>query len=321
MVGTLALWVGVLAAGSNGAWLELTVKPDDAHVYIDGKQAKRLTSGKRYPIAPGRHKLTVKKSGFTTVKEGVTIGAGKTARLKIALKRAKRGKRSGAVPVKIAKRPAKPGKKRPVKRVPATRPGPKKPSSKKPKGKRAPGKGRPTVRPQRPKKGKGKPSKKPRKAMQPKVRRPKAQPAKRPKARKPDRRPSPRPAAKPKRAPPARPAPPPDGDRGSGTGRASLKPWGVFSFVVGGLALTGGVVTGITANEKADEFNRSVDRREKRNLEDDTHLWATGSNVLYGVGATGILLGTLLIALDTDYYATVAPLPDGGTFAGIGGRF
>lgn len=102
-----------------------------------------------------------------------------------------------------------------------------------------------------------------------------------------------------------------------------LRPFAALSFAIGGLAITGGVIAGISANEKAEEFNRSVSLRQKQTLKDETESRALVSNVLYGVGATGVLVGALLWAMSPDesHYATAAPLPGGGAMVGFGGTF
>ncbi|MCA9540056.1 MAG: hypothetical protein KC620_14260, partial [Myxococcales bacterium] len=104
--------------------------------------------------------------------------------------------------------------------------------------------------------------------------------------------------------------------------QVSYKPWAILSFVVGAAAVTGGAIMGMKADDSADQFNNSVSRNEKRNLKDDVEFQATAANVLYGVGAAGIVIGALLWSLDpADSYAEVAPMPGGGAYVGWGGTF
>jgi hypothetical protein len=113
-------------------------------------------------------------------------------------------------------------------------------------------------------------------------------------------------------------------DDGGGRGRrrgGSMRPLAGLLILAGGAAITGGVIVGMSVQEKADEFDESVRRREKRDLKEEAESRAMIANVLFGVGATGVLLGALMWSADGGTYAEVAPLPGGGGYVGIRGSF
>lgn len=174
------------------------------------------------------------------------------------------------------------------------------------------------------------PAKKPvarRPAKKPVGKRPAKTPVRKPVAKRPVRKPAKKPVRKPAEKPVAkRPA----GARPVGAqpvrdtrqpAAPSYRGYAVVSFLVGGAATAGGVILGMQADEKADAFNRSTDRFEKQELKDDTEFRATAANVLYGVGAAGVVIGALLWAAEPDYRASIAPMPGGGTYVGFEGRF
>ena len=92
-------------------------------------------------------------------------------------------------------------------------------------------------------------------------------------------------------------------------------------ILAGGVAITGGVVVGMSVQEKADAFVESVRRSEKRDLKEEAESRAMVANVLYGVGATGLLLGALMWSAESGSYAEVAPLPGGGGYVSVKGTF
>lgn len=102
-----------------------------------------------------------------------------------------------------------------------------------------------------------------------------------------------------------------------------LAPWAIGAWVVGGVALVSGIITGAAAGSAADDFNKSRDFDEKLSLRDDPAPLAAAANVLYGVGATAIVAGVLLWVLDPDDARTaqIAPLQGGGAYVGLGGAF
>jgi hypothetical protein len=314
MWGLLALTGFLLGAPAGTAKVVLDYQPTNATVKVDGKVQKKARSGQALRVKPGKRRIEVARKGYTTWKKTVSLKAGTTLKLKVRLKKA--GKKE---PVVVAAGGKKAAPKRPSKRNPAK-------AGLKPAGK-ASGKGGKAVPQRRP------PKKKPAKAegrgagegsglspaRQPRNKNPKAipsrdrNPTKEPAAKEPTRRP--RKATKPSAAAPVTDTREPDG----GT---NYKPWAVGAFVVSGLAVTGGILVGLSADEKAQEFNDSIDYGEKQDLKDDAEIRALGANVLYGVAGTALLAGTVLWLMGDDSgYAAVAPTGDGGVMAGVGGRF
>lgn len=287
MTTVLALVVALLAPSSD-AILDLNLIPSDAAVFVDGKQVKPIKG--RLQIGAGTHKVAASKSGYRTVTKVITLKAGQVEKVTIKLPKA-----SAKSP---SKRPttAKSPSKRPSKRPSAS---PSKRPTKRPVAKR------PTKRPV--------------------AKAPAKRPVKKPVTRTPTKRPSKaptvgkRPTTSPR--PGARPASPQPVRDEAAPSQPSYRGYAIVSFLIGGAALAGGAYMGTQADESADEFNRSVDRFEKQDLKDDTEFNATAANVLYAVGAGGVILGALLWAAEPDYRAMVTPMPGGGTYVGFEGRF
>lgn len=320
MWGVLALTGFLLGAPAGTAKVVLDYQPTNATVKVDGKVQKKARSGRALSVKPGKRRIEVARKGYTTWKKTVSLKAGKTLKLKVRLKKA--GKKKPAVVAAGGKKASPkraPSKKKPAKKKPAK-------AGLKPAGK-ASGKGGKAVPQRRP------PKKKPAKAKgkgtgkgsglsparQPRNKNPKAipsrdrNPKKKPAAKKPTKRP--RKATKPSAAAPVT-------DTREPSGGTNYKPWAVGAFVVSGLAATGGILVGLSADEKAQEFNDSIDYGEKQDLKDDADIRALGANVLYGVAGTALLAGTVLWLMGDDSgYAAVAPTGDGGVMAGVGGRF
>lgn len=286
MTSVLALVVALLAP-SNTATLTIEVSPDNASIYVDGKRVQPEKGGK-VSVSPGERTVRAVRSGYRSETRVIKAKAGQTYRVSLKLARS-----TSKAPAKkpVATAPSKRPSKRPT-ASPSKRPS-KKPAAKRPVAKR--------------------PSKSP-------VKKPTAgkRPTKKPSTTKPavGRRPSspsPRPSAR-----PASPQPIRDEAQPSAP---SYRGYAIVSFLVGGAAIAGGVYMGTQADASADEFNRSFDRREKMELKDDTEFNATVANVLYGVGAAGVALGALLWAAEPDYRYSVSPMPGGGTYVGVEGRF
>jgi hypothetical protein len=306
MWSTLALLVGLLQP-AGGATLQITVAPKEASIEVDGKK-QSLRLGGRVLVAPGTRQVTARAPGHSPQTRKVEVVAGQTLRLVFKLAPAK-----GPVAAAPAQGPLA---------QPATRPVPAK----------APG-----VAPKRdtvaaPAKA---PAKKPEEPEEPEE--PAGEVSRAP-ARRPVEERAPSVTTKPKagtdEAPtterrPRATRPVPDGAPapapGPVPGPQSTKPQAVLAFLVGGAAIAGGIWAGLEANERADAFNDSVDRRAKQRFKRETETWALGANVLYGVGAAGVALGALLWIMDpADRAATraaVAPLPEGGAVVGLGGTF
>ncbi|MCB9522766.1 MAG: PEGA domain-containing protein [Myxococcales bacterium] len=315
MITTFALLVGLLAPSTGK--LIVTTSPSSASIFVDGQEAN-AKSGQAFTVPAGQRKVTVKASGHKDQTKSVLVKKGGTARLTVTLSKA--STRKTLVPVK-KRTSKKPTFKRPTTGTAgATTDGSKRPVSKKPVAKRPE-----TKRPVAKRPGKKTPIKKTNTVK----RKPKTVVAEKPRV---GEKPQPRVASKPNvTRKPVNTRPRAGGGGGvSGAApepaparRTSTKPAAIFAFVVGGLAVTGGVLAGMQADGKAEDFNKSLDRREKMDLRDEAEGWALGSNIAYGVGATAIVVGAVLWAMDDSdgYAASVAPLPEGGAIVGLGGTF
>lgn len=304
MLTTFAVLVGLLAPSTAKIVVKST--PSVSTVEVDGKKTQ-LRFG-AINVKAGKHKITVRRSGYASQSKTVSARAGKTTTVTFKLVRAKAVKKPATKkPVIVGRRPIR----SPVK-TPSKRPATKKPVAKKPVAKK-PVRKKPIKK--KPRYGK-KTTPVVGKKKNPRIKRkPKVATGRRPKTTRRPRTSRPRGTTG---VAGGYNQPPPPRRR-----RTSYKPWAVFSFVVGGLAVTGGVLAGMQADDKAKEFNDSVDRRDKQTFKDEAEGWALGSNVLYGVGATGVVVGALLWAMDPGdgYAAQIVPLPDGGAMVGVGGTF
>ena len=289
MVTTFAVLVGLMAGGTGK--IELNVSPNNAIVEVDGKQIKSRTVS----VKAGNHKVIVRASGHSARSQNVRVVSGKKTKVTIRLNRAK-GKTA------VVRTPGRKGV-----TVIGRRPVAKKPIRGAVKGKkvvRRPVKKKTVVRKTVKRKKNGR--KVVRKTTRKKTTVVNRRPAKRTTG---TRRPAARGAVRGNR-------------RGGRGGSQSLRPWAILSFVVGGAAVTGGYITGGIAQDRADEFNTSSNRTEKLSLHKKAKDMETVSTVLYGVGATGVVLGALLLAMDPgDRRATVAPIPGGGAMVGYTGSF
>lgn len=301
MLTTFAVLAGLLAPPAATGTIDVDVTPANAIIEVDGKAVLSHT----VKVKAGSHKVTARAKGYASQTRNVTVSANQKARVAFRLTKA------GTVKPPVVKGPDVGG-------------GSKTPTVGGGGGGKTPtvkgGSKTPIVI------GKGKTVDEP---VKPGIKTtPKTTPKVTPKAKNDDgptvvKRPRTGPATG-KRNPPAR------GNVNTGggargrrdTGSQSLRPWAVLSFVVGGLAITGGVITHGIAEDKAEEFNASRDRQEKLKLHDEAKGFDTASTVLYGVGATGVALGILLLAVDPgDSRAMVSPLPEGGAMIGYGGTF
>ncbi|MGK0358521.1 MAG: hypothetical protein ACI9U2_000810 [Bradymonadia bacterium] len=295
MVTTFAVLVGLMAGGAGK--IELNVSPNNAIVEVDGKQIKSRTVS----VKAGNHKVVVRASGHSARSQTVRVASGKKTKVTIRLKRSTAKKAVVRAPGRkgvtvIGRRPAA---KKPIKRGVKG----KKIAVRRPVNVRRPVK-KTVVRKTVKKKTVGR--KVVRKTVKKKTTVVKRRPAKRTTGK---RRPAARNTVR--------------GNRGGGRGGSqSLRPWAILSFVVGGAAVTGGYITSGIAQDRADEFNTSSNRTEKLSLHKKAKDMETVSTVLYGVGATGVVLGALLLAMDPgDRRATVSPIPGGGAMVGYTGSF
>ncbi|MFN3199022.1 MAG: PEGA domain-containing protein [Bradymonadia bacterium] len=334
MLQILALLVGILGAPApKGGQITIDVKPGDAKVTLDGRVVKGFKSGRPFNASAGRHTLQITRKGYKGDKRSVTVAKGKTLRINVGLKKVGnfsvapvkvRPKAKPKGPIVVNKGPKKgkggAAKKPAVKGGFVMKPGggkvkPGKPTVKTPV--RGPTAKKPTKKPVVAKKPAV--TKKPKVTSKPKV-------AARPKAR-PKPKVTTRPKTRPRNNRPVAVRPnnnQPNGVRGAAPyRRPSLKPWAALSFVVGAASIAGGVVVGLQAEDKAEEFNDSVFLDDKRELKQDAENLALGSNVLYGVGAAALLIGGLLWAMDDSgsTYGSVTPMPGGGAYVGFGGSF
>lgn len=319
MITAFAIVAGLFAGGTGK--LVVDVVPSNAIIEVDGKQVRDKT----ITVRAGKHEIRVRASGHRTKVERVAVKAGRTTKVRIRLARVSGKKvaigrkpvsrKPAFVPLKRTAKPTKPGRvvvKRPGRKPNARKPGRtavfvpargKKPTAKKP--------GRKPVRTVRTRTVKTK-TRKGTKTVKTRT-----VSSRRPNVRK---RPTKRGRATGKRRPAARGARS-NGGNARRNRRSSLRPWAVLSFIVGGAAVTGGVIVHGMANDKADEFNSSRNLVEKRKLHEDAKGLDTVSTVLYGTGATFVVLGAVLLASEPSYNASIVPLPEGGAMVGYGGTF
>ena len=286
MVTTFAVLVGLMAGGTGK--IELSVSPNNAIVEVDGKQVKSRT----VTVKAGTHTVVVRASGYSARSQRVKVGAGKKTKVSVRLSRASNKTVVARTPTKRATVIGRTSAKTPIKRAVKGKTVVKRPVKKTVV--------RNTVK---------------RKTVVNKTR----AKTKKTTVRTVNRRPAKRTTGT--RRPAARGAVSNNRNTSRG-GSQSLRPWAILSFVVGGASLTGGYITNGIAQDRADEFNASANRTEKLSLHKKSKDMETVSTVLYGVGATGVALGVLLLAMDPgDRRATVAPLPGGGAMVGYTGSF
>lgn len=289
MVTTFAVLVGLMAGGTGK--IELNVSPDNAIVEVDGKQIKSRTIS----VKAGDHRVVVRANGYAARSQKVRVIANKKSKVTIRLKRSATKKAVARKGVTVIGR--KTVAKKPVRRAV--------------KGKKVVNVPAPVKRPVK--------RKVVRKTTKKKVVGRKVVRKTNKKTTVVNRRPARRTTGT--RRPAARGAVRNNRNTSRG-GSRSLRPWAILSFVVGGAAVTGGYITNGIAQDHADDFNTSANRTEKLSLHKKSKDMETVSTVLYGVGATGVALGVLLLAMDPgDRRATVAPLPGGGAMVGYTGSF
>jgi len=330
MLSTFAL-VGALLAAPPGALL-VEVSPRDAIVEVDGKTVK---AKKVLKVAPGSHKVKARRLGYRTVTKQVQVTQNKRTTVRLILSKntgsggttvKKKTKTISAGPNAIRKKTVtktltkNQGKKKTVKTttVRTTRKTPN--TITKGPVKSTPSRGRlssnpkikntsPTLR------------KSPKRTVR-RIKTVKKSPVK--------RNPKPK-LVKSRKTRVSAPAPAPVEDEyddgyadgggvSGGRGRGSMRPLAGLLILAGGVAVTGGVLVGMSVQEKVDEFDESVRRSEKRDLKEEAESRAMFANVLYGVGATGLLLGSLMWSAESGPHAAVSPLPGGG-YVSVKGTF
>ena len=80
-------------------------------------------------------------------------------------------------------------------------------------------------------------------------------------------------------------------------------------FGVGGAAIVGGVVLGLTASSLASDEKASTDPFAKPDLRDQAHSRALVADVFYGVGIVAAVTGAVLIAVEPKAKPVVSALP------------
>ncbi|HSD65317.1 MAG TPA: PEGA domain-containing protein, partial [Vicinamibacteria bacterium] len=70
-----------------GSRLKLTVRPDDASVYVDGAFRGSAREASSLKVAPGRHRIEIVRPGFRTHEREVDVTPGDTTELTIELEK------------------------------------------------------------------------------------------------------------------------------------------------------------------------------------------------------------------------------------------
>jgi hypothetical protein len=70
-----------------GGRLELSVRPDDASVYVDGAFRGSAREASSLKLAPGRHRIEIVRPGFRTLEREVDVVPGKTTDLTVELEK------------------------------------------------------------------------------------------------------------------------------------------------------------------------------------------------------------------------------------------
>jgi hypothetical protein len=70
-----------------GGRLDLTVRPEDASVYVDGAFRGSAREASTLKLAPGRHRIEIVRPGYRTHEQQVDIAPGETTELKVDLER------------------------------------------------------------------------------------------------------------------------------------------------------------------------------------------------------------------------------------------
>jgi len=70
-----------------GGRLELSVRPEDASVYVDGAFRGSAREASTLRLAPGRHRIEVVRPGYRTLEKEVDIAPGETTDVKVELER------------------------------------------------------------------------------------------------------------------------------------------------------------------------------------------------------------------------------------------
>jgi hypothetical protein len=75
------------APGRSNAVLRLTVSPDDASVYVDGRFYGTAREAGHLYLSPGSHRVEVVRPGYRTFEKDVEVSADGTTGLDVSLER------------------------------------------------------------------------------------------------------------------------------------------------------------------------------------------------------------------------------------------
>jgi hypothetical protein len=70
-----------------GGRLKLSVRPDDASVYVDGAFRGSAREASSLKLAPGRHRIELVRPGYRTVEREVDVAPGETSDLSIEMEK------------------------------------------------------------------------------------------------------------------------------------------------------------------------------------------------------------------------------------------
>jgi len=70
-----------------GGHLKLSVRPDDASVYVDGAFRGSAREASSLKLAPGRHRIELVRPGYRTVEREVDVAPGETSDLSIEMEK------------------------------------------------------------------------------------------------------------------------------------------------------------------------------------------------------------------------------------------
>ncbi len=70
-----------------GGRLELSIRPEDASVYVDGAFRGSAGEASTLRLAPGRHRIEIVRPGYRTLEKEVEVAPGQTTNVKVELER------------------------------------------------------------------------------------------------------------------------------------------------------------------------------------------------------------------------------------------
>ena len=74
-------------ATAMGGRLELSIRPEDASVYVDGAFRGSAGEASTLRLAPGRHRIEIVRPGYKTLEKEVEVAPGQTTNVKVELER------------------------------------------------------------------------------------------------------------------------------------------------------------------------------------------------------------------------------------------